>query len=195
MAFQEYTLSERISKLGYMLRDTKFRISLDHPREITCARKTLSPDLKQAKDLNPLAKVTILYPAKLVLKGRVVKDLFPEWDSIMRGNRLNTMHQSQECEKQYSMPTHAKQSTPIVKAPSTNEINSTSLVDMDVIIQDDCADKNNESMSLLNPSRATGTNTDTNKCGSTERTNDESTFQSQQTSVRGSQRESRRAAA
>ena len=81
VAFQEYTLSERISKLGYMLRDTKFKISLDHPREITCARKTLLPDLKQAKALNSLAKVTILYPAKLVVNGRVVKDLFPEWDS------------------------------------------------------------------------------------------------------------------
>ena len=58
-----------------MLRDTKFRISRGHPREITRARKTLWPDLKQAKALNPSAKVAILYPAKLVVNGRVVKDL------------------------------------------------------------------------------------------------------------------------
>ena len=101
----------------------------------------------------------------------------------MRGNRLDAMHPSQDGEKQDSIPTHAKQSTPTVKAPSINEINSTSFVDMEVNIQDDCADKTNESMSLLNPSGATGTETDTNKGGSTEKTNDESTFKSPQPSV------------
>ena len=80
VAFQEYILSERISNLGYMLRDTKFRTSHDHPRETTCARKTLCPHLKQAKALNPMANVTILYPSKFVVNGRVVNDLIPEWD-------------------------------------------------------------------------------------------------------------------
>ena len=56
------------------------------------------------------------------------------------------------------------------------KINSTSFVDMEINIHDDCADKTNESMSLLNRSGATGTDTDTNKGGSTEKTNDESTF-------------------
>ena len=60
-----------------MLRDTKFRLSRDHLREITRARKTLLSDLKQAKALNPSAKIAILYLAKLVVNGRVVKGSMP----------------------------------------------------------------------------------------------------------------------
>ena len=78
MAFQEYRLTERIVSQAHILKETKFGVSCDHPIEITRGQKTLWPDFKQVKALNPSAKVAISYPAKLMVNGRVVKDLFPE---------------------------------------------------------------------------------------------------------------------
>ena len=83
VAFQEYILTERIVRQAHILKETKFGVSRDHPIEITRARKTLWPDFKQVKALNPSAKVAISYPAKLMVNGRVVKDLFPEWDLVI----------------------------------------------------------------------------------------------------------------
>lgn len=41
VAFQEFSLTERIIKQGYLLKDTDFSISRDYPIEITRARKTI----------------------------------------------------------------------------------------------------------------------------------------------------------
>ena len=94
--FQQYTLTESIIKKGSMLRDSNFSVSKDYPAEITRARRTLWPSYKQLKQQNPGAKVTIVYPAKLIMNGTVVNDLFPEWDSIMRGSRIDLNHPSQQ---------------------------------------------------------------------------------------------------
>ena len=79
-----------------MLRDSNFSVSKDYPAEITRASRTLWPSYKRLKQQNPGAKVTIVYSAKLIMNGTVVNDLFPEWDSIMRGSRIDLNHPSQQ---------------------------------------------------------------------------------------------------
>ena len=95
VAFQSYVLAESIIKQGYKLKDTDFSISRDYPLEITRARRTLWPEYKQIKSQHPLAKVAIVYPAKLLVNGRVEKDMFPEWDTVLSGSRIDMTHESQ----------------------------------------------------------------------------------------------------
>lgn len=96
VAFQEYRMTERIMEQAHKLRNTQFGVSRDYPAEITTSRKTLWPEFKRMKSLNSSAKVAIVYPAKLVIDGNVVNDLFPEWDLIMRGSRIDLRHPSQQ---------------------------------------------------------------------------------------------------
>ena len=42
------------------------------------------------------AKVSLAYPAKLIVDGVIMKDLFPEWDDIIYGSRIDIRHTSQE---------------------------------------------------------------------------------------------------
>ena len=81
--FQDFNVAERIVKQGHILSNTSFGVSRDYPIEITRARKTLWSQYKQLKEQSPLAKVGIVYPAKLVMNGSVVTDLFPEWDDVI----------------------------------------------------------------------------------------------------------------
>ncbi|MEW8548621.1 MAG: hypothetical protein AB2693_34400 [Candidatus Thiodiazotropha sp.] len=118
VAFQAYPTAEKIMKQGYCLKDTNFSISRDYPLEIIRARKTLWPEYKQIKVQNPNAKVAIVYPAKLIINGRVVKDLFPEWDNVLRGSRIDLKHASQYSFSRKIVPAPATsrtaQSTPLV---------------------------------------------------------------------------------
>ena len=95
VAFQSYVVTESIIKQAYRLKDTGFSISRDFPLEITRARSTLWPVYKQLKSQIPLARVAIVYPAKLLVNGRVEKDLFPEWDAVLSGSRIDLTHESQ----------------------------------------------------------------------------------------------------
>ena len=95
VAFQSYVVAESIIKQAYRLKDTDFSMSIDYPLEITRARRTLWPEYKHIKSQNPLAKVEIVYPAKLLVNGRVEKDLFPEWDTVLSGSRIDLTHESQ----------------------------------------------------------------------------------------------------
>lgn len=96
VAFQEYVVTESIIKKGNVLRDSNYSVSRDYPIEITRARKTLWPSYKQLKQQNPLSRVAIVYPARLILDGKTMKDLFPEWDEILRGSRIDMTHPSQQ---------------------------------------------------------------------------------------------------
>ena len=95
VAFQSYAVAESIIKQAYRLKGTNFSISRNFPLEITRARSTLWPEYKQIKSQNPLTKVAIVYPAKLLVNGRVEKDLFPEWDAVLSGSRIDLTHESQ----------------------------------------------------------------------------------------------------
>ena len=66
------------------------------PAEITRARKILWPKLKQIRQDNPLSKAMIVFPAKIILDGRVLDDMFPEWENTLRGSRIDASHPSQQ---------------------------------------------------------------------------------------------------
>lgn len=87
VAFQNFTDTEHILSQATKLKGTNFAISRDFPAEIVDARKVLWPEYRELRSKNPRAKIYIVYPAKLVHNGRTVRDMFPEWDQIMRRNR------------------------------------------------------------------------------------------------------------
>ena len=92
-AFSYYRDTEEIMSNARSLRNTSYGISRDHPPEITKARQVLWPQYKAAKSV-PFNKASIGYPAKLIVNGSVVSDMFPDWDLIMRGSRVSTPKQS-----------------------------------------------------------------------------------------------------
>ena len=72
------------------LKNEPYGINKDFPKEITSARSQLWPLYKTERAKNPDASVYICFPAKLVVGGRVVKDLFPDWFTVLRGSRCET---------------------------------------------------------------------------------------------------------
>lgn len=46
--------------------------------------------LKSERQKNPRAKVSIGFPAKVVVNGRVISNKFPDWYQVLRGSRCNT---------------------------------------------------------------------------------------------------------
>ena len=142
-------MTDRIIKQGHLLKDTLFSISRDYPIEITRARTTLWPEYKQIKGQNPYAKVAVVYPAKIIVNGHVVKDLFPEWDTLLRGSRIDLKHPSQSSYARKTGSTievtSALQSTPVTHAllvdqqPRDNSDTSTTTeVRKDHIISQEC---------------------------------------------------------
>ena len=89
VAFSFYRDTETIMRSAPMLRDTPFGISTDYPLEITRARQVIWPQFKAARASNPGGRTSIGYPAKLVVNGKIVQDMFPDWNSIMKGSRVH----------------------------------------------------------------------------------------------------------
>ena len=89
-AFSSYPDTERILDKAKSLRGTGFWIERDMPTEIRNARKTLWPEYKEYKR-NERNRVSIVYPAKLVVNSRVVKDLFPGWSECLKTNRMELL--------------------------------------------------------------------------------------------------------
>lgn len=71
-----------------MLKKTSYNINRDFPREIVLARKQLWPKLKSLREDFPDSKINIVFPAKLIMDGKVVSDAFPHWNSIMKTDRV-----------------------------------------------------------------------------------------------------------
>jgi hypothetical protein len=69
--FRDYCDTEYILSKAKLLKETPFTISVDLPREIQQAQSRLWPKYKQE---NPRSIETIVYPAKLILDGRLVHD-------------------------------------------------------------------------------------------------------------------------
>ena len=92
VAFSFFRDTEEIMGNARLLRDTSYGISRDHPPEIARARQKLWPQFKAAR-INQFNCVSIGYPAKLIVNGTVVCDMFPEWDSIMKGSRVSLQNQ------------------------------------------------------------------------------------------------------
>ncbi len=76
--FEEFKDKERVKKSGKELKGKSYSVAEDFPREVRIAREKLVIDLKKYKKEGK--KCTILYPAKLLVEGEVVREipLFPE---------------------------------------------------------------------------------------------------------------------
>ena len=53
-------------------------------------RKVLWSNVKEIKSKTPAARVTIPYPAKLLVNGVVMDDMFPDGGSVVGGYRIDT---------------------------------------------------------------------------------------------------------
>ena len=69
------------------LKGTSFGISRDYPSEISEARKELWPEFKMAREKYGPRRVSLRFPASLVINGDTVKDLFPDWHEVLKGSR------------------------------------------------------------------------------------------------------------
>jgi hypothetical protein len=90
VAFRDYADLDSIMRAVSALKGTGYSVSRDYPIEINEARKKLSPLFKVAKDKQQAPK--IMYPAKLVINRKVVRDEFPDWHSVLyqRNSRVVT---------------------------------------------------------------------------------------------------------
>ena len=95
VAFSFYRDTDDVISLARALKGTTFSINRDYPLEITNARKMLWPHFKEARSI-PYNRVTIGYPAKLIVNGVVTQDLFPDWDNILRGSRISAISDNDE---------------------------------------------------------------------------------------------------
>ena len=86
--FRDYCDTDIIMSRAYMLKNTPFSIGYDLPKEIKDARKRLWDEVKRIRQTSPRVKFQIVYPAKLLIEGRVVRDEFPDWGKVMKGSRL-----------------------------------------------------------------------------------------------------------
>ena len=87
--FRDYCDTEAIMRNAHMLRRTPFSVDYDYPKEISTARKALWSEIKSIKSQKPNAKCHIVYPAKLSVDGKIVRDELPNWSEILKGNRLS----------------------------------------------------------------------------------------------------------
>ena len=94
--FRDYPDVELIISNAGKLKGTRFGINRDYLQEIVDARKPLYKKKKELKTQNPRANIAIQYPAKLVIDGRVIRDMFPKWYITIRLNRLVDNYPSKE---------------------------------------------------------------------------------------------------
>jgi len=87
VAFTNYTDTESILAQAYKLKGSTLAISRDYPAEIVEARKALWQEYRDLRAAYQNDKIFIAYPATLKHNGRVVRDMFPDWNTSMRKNR------------------------------------------------------------------------------------------------------------
>ena len=90
-AFYEYRHTESVLNASYMLRNTSFSVSRDYPKELVSARQRLLPQFKMERQ-NRNNKVSIVYPAKLMVNGRVIADELPDWYSVLSQDRFKSVN-------------------------------------------------------------------------------------------------------
>ena len=96
VAFRDYSDVESILSNAHKLKGTKYSINRDYPQEIVNAHQTLRKEYKSLKSENPDKRVKIVYPAKILMNGRVVRDAFPQWGEVLYGYRVNHKHSDSE---------------------------------------------------------------------------------------------------
>ena len=125
VCFRDYKDVEMIIGAANKLKNTPYGINKDFPKEITSARSQLWPLYKTERAKNPDSYVYIGFPAKLVVRGRVVKNLFPDWFTVLRGSRCETtdgqkdqQYAQREQTPNYSHDTARPYSAPLAPAPA-----------------------------------------------------------------------------
>ena len=86
-AFRDYPVTELILNEAFQLRDTPFSIDRDYPAEIAKARRLLWSRYKQLKSTSR-ETVKMIFHAKIVIGRKVVEDAFPEWNSVLKSERV-----------------------------------------------------------------------------------------------------------
>ena len=92
VAFRDFGDTELIMSKANKLRGSQYGISRDYPMEIVKARQKLWPEFKKFKaDAGPSDRISISYPAKLIVNKVVKMDIFPDWNRIMKGSRVSVI--------------------------------------------------------------------------------------------------------
>ena len=89
VAFRDYCDTELILQEASNLRGTELGVSRDYPNEISKARQSLWAQFKATREKNPRKKVTLGYPACIIVNGVTTVDLFPDWHNILKGSRIS----------------------------------------------------------------------------------------------------------
>ena len=91
VAFYESPSVETVMETAYMLRNSPYSVTRDYPLEIKNARKRLMPSfIKERQNKNN--KVSIEYPARLVINGKTVMDEFPDWHIVLNQDRYQLVN-------------------------------------------------------------------------------------------------------
>lgn len=114
---RDYPNVETILSNAHKLKNTNLGIHRDYPKEVVNARARLWPLYKSEKTNNPRAKVYIGFPAKVVVNGRVIENLFPDWYQVLRGSRV---YEAEKGETDNEIAQN-KESSNIVRAQSLSE--------------------------------------------------------------------------
>ena len=66
----------------------------------------------------------IVYPAKTILDGRVMDDMFPEWDNTLRGSRIDASH---PCQQTFKRPQQISGDQSITNQPESLDMSQSLL--------------------------------------------------------------------
>ena len=88
VAFRDFGDTELVLERAPNLRGTQYSVTRDYPKEISDARNALWPQYRKARE-NPSSKVSIRFPARLVVDGVTIQDMFPDWYKVMNGSRVH----------------------------------------------------------------------------------------------------------
>ena len=100
MNFRDFDDTELVMSKVRMLKGSQFSFDYDFPRENQEARGHLWPRLKETRRDNPRSHVQIVYPAKLLLDGRLVCDGLPDWNKYIGANRISVVNEMNHIKQQ-----------------------------------------------------------------------------------------------
>ena len=96
VAFNNYSSTEIIMETAYMLKGTNFSVTRDYPKENVEARKGLMPLYREQRQIRG-NKVSLEFPAKLVVNGKIIADAFPDWYNVLQTDRLRMLNENFMC--------------------------------------------------------------------------------------------------
>ena len=86
VAVGQHSQTNIIIESAYMLKGTNFSVTRDYPIEIVTARRNLMSLYKEHRQ-NRNNKVSLEFPARLVVNGKTVADSFPDWYTVLQRDR------------------------------------------------------------------------------------------------------------